>query len=168
MKSERQIFAEEKYAELKSYSKVGKLMGISAQAVRQIINPVTIQQYHRKEDLNSTIKGLSTRTVKYLSKSGLNTPEKIKSFYYEFGIKAIAKLTNMGDTTAKDVEKWVVDNDPLLEIDPFNDLVHNLVTMESRVGFKRALNRLIDLFNLNDDQTRNLILDYANYRSEEE
>ena len=167
MKSERQIFAEQKYAELKSYSKVGKLMGISGSAVRQIINPVKIEQYPRKEDLNSTIKGLSTRTVKYLSKSGLDTADKIKSFYYDFGVKAIAKLANMGPTTAKDVEKWVVDNDPLLEIDPFNDLVHNLVTMEARVGFKRALNRLIELFDLNDDQTRNLILDYANYRSEE-
>ena len=167
MKSERQIFAEEKYAELKSYAKVGKLMGISGSAVRQIINPVAIQQYPRKEDLNSTIKGLSTRTVKYLSKSGLDTADKIKSFYYQFGVKAIAKLENMGPTTAQDIEQWVVNNDPLLEIDPFNDLVHNLVTMEARIGFKRAINRLIDLFNLDDDQTRNLILDYANYRSEE-
>ena len=167
MKTERQIFAEQKYKELQSYAAVGKLMGISGRAVRQIINPVKIPSYPRKEDLNSTIKGLSTRTVKYLSQSGLDTPEKIKSFYYEFGIKAIAKLTNMGPTTAKDVEKWVVENDPLLEIDPFNDLVHNLVTMEYRVGFKRALNRIIELFDLDDNQTRQLIIDYSKYGNHE-
>ena len=167
MKTERQIFAEQKYAELKSYSAVGKLMGISGQSVRQIINPKPIiqSQSQRNESLNSSIKDLSTRTVKYLAQSGLDTPEKIKSFYYEFGVKGIAKLNNMGHKTAKNVEKWVIDNDPLLEIDPFNDLVHNLVSMEYRVGFKRALNHIIDVLSLDDDQSRQLVIDYANFGS---
>ena len=165
MKSERQIFAEQKYAELNSYSAVGKLMGISGSAVRQIINPKPIIQTQRNESLNSTIKNLDTRTVNYLAQSGLDTPEKIKSFYYEFGVKAIAKLNNMGHKTAKNVEKWVINNDPLLEIDPFNDLVHNLVSMEYRVGFKRALNHIIEILNLDDDQSRQLIIDYANFGS---
>lgn len=161
MSDELKEFWIQEHSRLGSYGAVANEYGLTPYLVRKYMTEGAKHKPNSVEK-NSPIKGLSTRAVSYLSENGLTTPDMIKKFYYAHGLDGLKSLNNIGLKTARQIQEWVEESDPLLEIDVFNNLVENLVRMEALVGFKAALNRLIKVFNLDDDQTRMLVINYVN------